>query len=103
MITEELHGILNADGTLQVESNDRELRIYLSRIKIIDEGKVVETYRTTYYVKDDLEWQQTTDGENYDSPGVFLAAIRNAPDFAQAIRDIDEQKKARGLAGSRNV
>ena len=95
MITETLHGIMYADGTLQMESNDRGLRICLSRIMIIDEGKVVEAYRTTYYVKDGLEWQQTTYGSNFKSVDEFLDAIKNAEDFGLAVRDIEQQRRQR--------
>lgn len=87
-----LYGILNADGTLQIESNDRGLRIVLSRIICVDEGDKVETFRSTYYVKDGFEWQQATNSENYKSTKDFLNAIRNADDFTLAVRDIEQQK-----------
>ena len=99
MVTDTLHGILNTDGTLQVESNDRELRIVLSRIMLIDEGKKVETFRSTYYVKDGFEWQQATNSDDYKSTKDFLNAIRNAEDFALAVRDIEQQQKGKRVGG----
>lgn len=103
MVTDTLHGILNADGTMQVESNDRELRILLKRSIIFDEGKQIEVYYTEYYVKDGFEWQKTLNSANYKSADEFLDAISTAEDFTLATRDIEQQKKERGLAGSRNV
>lgn len=103
MTNEQPYGILYADGTLQVESDDRKLRIILSHIIVIDEVEKAETYRSKYFVKDGIEWQQTTYSTNYSSVERFIEAIRNADDFTLAIRDIDEQKKNEGPAGSRNV
>lgn len=99
MTNEQPYGILYADGTLQVESNDRELRIILSHIIVIDEGKKIENYRSTYFVKDGFEWQQTTESANYNSAEHFIEAISYADDFTLAIRDIDEQMKNEGAGG----
>ena len=93
MVTETLHGILNADGTMQVESNDRELRILLKRSVVFDEVRQLETFYTVYYVKDGHGWQMTTNSGNFKSADDFLAALRNTEDFALAVRDIEQQKK----------
>ncbi len=93
MVTGSLYGIVNADGTMQVESNDRELRITLSHIRVIDEdGRCVEAYRSTYYIKDGKEWQQALNSANFKSSDDFLDAIRYVEDFTLAVRDIEQQK-----------
>lgn len=99
MVSETLHGILNADGTMQVESNDRELRILLKRSVNFDEGKYIEVYYTEYFVKDGFEWEKTLNSENYKSADEFLDAIRKSEDFTLAVRDIDEQKKGERAGG----
>lgn len=99
MVTEILHGFINADGTMQVESNDRELRILLKRSVIFDEGRQFEVFYTVYYVKDGFEWQLTSESSNYHSSDEFLDAIRKSNDFTLAVRDIDEQKKGERAGG----
>ena len=93
MITDTLHGFINADGTLQVESNDHGLRILLKHSIVFDEGRQLETYFTEYYVKEGFGWQKTLNSANYKSADEFLDAIRNTEDFALAVRDIEQQKK----------
>ncbi len=99
------HGILYADGTLEVVSNDRELKIILSRAKVMQDGENVEAFRTSYFVKDGLEWERTTESANFKSVDEFLDAISNGKgsEFTEALRDIKEQKDNLGVAGSRNV
>jgi len=99
MVNETLHGFINADGTMQVESNDRELRILLKRSVIFDEGRQFEVFYTVYYVKDGFEWQLTSESSNYHSSDEFLDAIRKSNDFTLAVRDIDEQKKGERAGG----
>lgn len=99
MVTETLHGFLNADGTMQVESNDRELRILLKRSVIFDKGQVLEVFYTVYYVKDGLTWQKTLNSANYKSADEFLTDISNCDDFTQAVRDIEQQKKGERAGG----
>ena len=103
MITDTLHGFINADGTLQVESNDHGLRILLKHSIVFDEGRQLETYFTEYYVKEGFGWQKTLNSANYASVDVFLEALRNVDNFSKAIQDIERQKKGGGLAGSRYV
>lgn len=99
MTTDTLHGFINADGTMQVESNDRQLRILLKRSMVLEEGRQFLFYYSVYYVKDGYEWQKTTNSANYKSADEFLAAIRNAEDFTLAVRDIEEQKKGERAGG----
>jgi hypothetical protein len=99
MVTDTLHGILNADGTMQVESNDRQLRILLKRSIIFEEGRQLEVLFSEYYVKEGFGWKKTLNSANYKSADEFLDAIRNAEDFALAVRDIDEQKKGERTGG----
>ncbi len=96
-------GILYADGTLEVESNDRQLKITLSRLKVFQDGENVEAFRSSYFVKEGLGWASTIESANYKSAENFLEAIRASNEFSEAIRDIQEQKKNLGVAGSRNV
>ena len=96
MITDTLHGFINANGTMQVESNDRELRILLKRSVFFDEGRL---FYTVYYVKDGFEWQLTSESSNYHSSDEFLDAIRKSEDFTLAVRDIEEQKKGVDIDG----
>lgn len=93
MITETLHGFLNADGTMQVESNDRGLRILLKRSVVFDNGQVIEVFYTVYYVKEGLAWQKALNSAKYKSAEEFFDVIRNADDFTLAVRDIERQKK----------
>ena len=44
MVNETLYGFINANGTMQVESNDRELRILLKRSVVFDEGRQLEVF-----------------------------------------------------------
>lgn len=99
MVTEILHGFINADGTMQVESNDRELRIILKHSVNLDEGKYIEVYYTEYFVKNGFEWEKTLNSANYKSADEFLDAIRKSNDFTLAVRDIDEQKKGERAGG----
>ena len=99
MVTDTLHGILNADGTMQVESNDRELRILLKHSIVFDEGRQLEAYFTEYYVKEGFGWQKTLNSANYKSADEFFDAIKNAEDFALAVRDIEHQKKGERAGG----
>ncbi len=96
MIRNTPHGIINADGTLEVESNDRQLKIVLSRVKVMQDGESVEAFRTSYFVKDGLEWERTIESANYMSSDEFLDAISKSNEFTEAITDIDEQKKEIG-------
>lgn len=99
MVTDTLYGILNADGTMQVESNDRELRILLKRTMVLNEGQQLEVFYTVFYVKDDFEWQKTNNSENYRSADEFLDAIKKSSDFTLSVRDIEQQKKGEGTGG----
>ena len=99
MVNETLYGFINANGTMQVESNDRELRILLKRSVVFDEGRQLEVFYTVYYVKDGFEWQLTNESSNYHSFDEFLDAIRKSEDFTLAVRDIEEQKKGEGAGG----
>ena len=93
MVNETLYGFINANGTMQVESNDRELRILLKRSILLEEGRQLESYYSVYYVKDGFEWQKALNSENYKSADEFLNAISNCEDFTLAVRDIEQQKK----------
>ena len=98
--TRQPYGILYDDGTLEVESNDRQLRITLSKTKVFkDDGSQVEMFRSTYYVKDGLEWERTLNSANYNDAEDFLEAISSSEDFTQSVRDIREQQKEREAGG----
>lgn len=99
MVNETLHGFINANGTMQAESNDRELRILLKRSVVFDKGQQFETFCTVYYVKEGFGWQQTNESSNYHSADDFLDAIRKSDDFTLAVCDIEEQKKGVGTVG----
>lgn len=92
MINVQPYGILNADGTLQIESNDRELRILLKRTMVFNEGEQLEVFYTELYVKDDFEWQKTNNSVNYRSADEFLDVIRKSSDFTLSVCDIEQQK-----------
>lgn len=93
MVNETLYGFLNADGTMQVESNDRELRILLKRAIVFDKGQQLEVFYTVLYVKDGFEWQKTNNSVNYHCTDEFLDIIRKSEDFTLAVRDIEQQNK----------
>ena len=91
--TEVFHGVLMADGTMEVVSNDRQLKIAIVKACVIQDGEVKEFYRSKYWVKDGLEWERVNESANYNSPGDFLNAIREADDFTMAVADIERQKE----------
>lgn len=93
MVNETLYGFINANGTMQVESNDRELRILLKRSINFDEGRMDENFYTEYFVKEGFEWQKTLNSENYKSADEFLEAISRSNDFSEAVSDITKQKR----------
>ena len=95
MVQDTLHGILFADGTIQIESNDHGLRIALSRVCATDEGKNVDVFRSTYWVKDGLEWERVETSANYPNVEDFLDALRTSSDFALAVKEIELQRDER--------
>ena len=99
MVTDTLYGLLNSDGTMQIESNDRELRILLKRSIVFNEGRQLEVFFSEYYVKEGFGWQKTLNSANYKSADEFFGAIKNAEDFAFAVRDIEQQKKGERAGG----
>ena len=99
MVNETLYGFINANGTMQVESNDRELRILLKRSVVFDEGRQLEVFFSEYYVKEGFGWQKTLNSANYKSADEFFDAIKIAEDFALAVRDIEQQKKGEMAGG----
>ena len=99
MINEQPYGILNADGTMQVDSNDRELRILLKRTMVLNEGQQLEVFYTVLYVKDGFEWQKANNSVNYRSADEFLDVIRKSDDFTLSVQDIERQKKGEGAGG----
>ena len=99
MINEQPYGILNADGTMQVDSNDRELRILLKRTMVLNEGQQLEVFYTVLYVKDGFEWQKANNSVNYRSADEFLDVIRKSDDFTLSVRDIEQQQKGEGTGG----
>ncbi len=99
MVKDILHGIINADGTMQLDSNDGELRILLKHTNIFNEEKQLEVFSTVLYVKDDFEWQQTNNSVNYQSADEFLEVIKKSDDFTLAVRDIEQQRKGERIGG----
>lgn len=95
------HGIIYSDGTLEIMSNDRKLKIILSKVTIYQDGENVEAFRTTYFVKEGLEWERTLESVNYRTLNEFLEIISKVVDFSQAVIDvlnniIEERNKADG-------
>lgn len=95
------HGIIYSDGTLEIMSNDRKLKIILSKVTIYQDGESVEAFRTTYFVKEGLEWERTLESANYRTLNEFLEIISKVVDFSQAVIDvlnniIEERNKADG-------
>lgn len=95
------HGIIYSDGTLEIMSNDRKLKIILSKVTIYQDGENVEAFRTTYFVKEGLEWERTLESANYRTLNEFLEIISKVVDFSQAVIDvlnniIEERNKADG-------
>ena len=95
------HGIIYSDGTLEIMSNDRKLKIILSKVTIYQDGENVEAFRTTYFVKEGLEWERTLESANYRTLNEFLEIISKVVEFSQAVIDvlnniIEERNKADG-------
>lgn len=86
-------GIEYADGTLEVISNDKALKIILSSVKVIHEGKKIEFYRSTYFMKEDGGWQRTLESASYQTSDEFIDAISKSGEFSQAVSDIRQQEK----------
>ena len=99
MKNKQTHGILHTDGTLEVESNDSQLKITLSRVKILQEEKQCEIFRSAYYVKEGFEWQRTIESANYKTVDEFIEAISHSDEFTEAIHDIEKQKRGEWTCG----
>lgn len=95
------HGIIYSDGTLEIMSNDRTLKIILSKVTIHQDGENVEAFQTAYFVKEGLEWSRTLKSATYRTLKEFLEIISKVVDFSQAVIDvlnniIEERNKADG-------
>lgn len=93
--TKVLFGVLMADGTFEVESNDRGLKIAIALVQTILNGTKQERYHTDYWVKDGKEWQKVDNGAFYNSPNEFLDLLKCAEDFSRAVADIRQQMEKR--------
>lgn len=92
-VTERVNGVLFADGTMEVVSNDRQLKIAIVKCRIFQDGEQREIYRSEYWVKDGLEWERVNDSANYNTPDEFLDTIDGAEDFSRAVADIKAQRE----------
>lgn len=90
---EKVYGVLMVDGTMEIISNDRQLKIAIVKSRVIQEGEINEFYRSVYWVKDGLEWERVSESQNYKTADEFLSAIEEADDFTLAVADIKRQKE----------
>ena len=91
--TEKTYGVLMADGTMEVISNDRQLKIAIVKSTVIQDGEITEFYRSVYWVKDGLEWERVNESQSFKTKDEFLNAIDVADDFTLAVADIKRQKE----------
>ena len=84
------HGVRYADGSLEVESNDRQLKIVLSRVKVQSDLVMKEVFISRYYVKDGIEWERPLQSSRYQTAEEFVEAISRCTEFSEAIKDIQE-------------
>ena len=91
--TEKAYGVLMVDDTMEVISNDRQLKIAIVKSRVIQDGEINEFYRSVYWVKDGLEWERVSESQNYKTADEFLSAIEGADDFTLAVADIKRQKE----------
>ena len=74
----------------EVLTNDRQVKIVLSRT-VSFVGEIEQTlYTTKYYVREGSEWEQVNNGQIYPSEDAFYNAIRGTEEFSNAVREMDD-------------
>lgn len=70
----------------EIYSNDRKLRIIISRVKVVDETH----YNVIYYVRFGEHWEKGSNGRYIDSLDKYLSELCKLPSFHKAAREIRE-------------
>lgn len=70
----------------EIYSDDRKLRIIVSRAKFADEIH----YNVTYYVRFGEHWEKGSDGRYIASLNNYLSELCKSPSFHKAAREIRE-------------
>ncbi|MBR1527004.1 MAG: hypothetical protein IJ640_10180 [Prevotella sp.] len=74
----------------EVLTNDRQVKVVLSRT-VSFEGEIEQTFYTTkYYVREGSGWEQVNNGQTYPSEDAFFDAIRGTEEFTDAVREMDD-------------
>ena len=75
----------------EVLTNDRQLKIVLTRTTSFTGEVEQSNYNTTYYVKEDTGWLQVNNGRSYPSEEAFYDAISEAEEFSEAVREMENK------------
>ncbi len=88
-------GIMRADGSMELETNDRQVRIMLLRVTVLRDGDLSSSYRSTYWVKENNSWLEIEHGKPYKDVDEFLDEVRQSAELSKAYAEIAEQIKKR--------
>ena len=88
-------GIVRADGSMELETNDRQVRIMLLRVTVLRDGDLSSSYRSTYWVKENNSWLEIEHGKPYKDVDEFLDEVRQSAELSKAYAEIAEQIKKR--------
>ncbi len=69
----------------EIYSDDRKLRIVISRVKFADDIH----YNVTYYVRFGKNWEKGSDGRCVDSISRYLLGISKTPNFSKASAEMN--------------
>lgn len=86
---------MRADGSMELETNDRQVRIMLLRVTVLRDGDLSSSYRSTYWVKENNSWLEIEHGKPYKDVDEFLDEVRQSAELSKAYAEIAEQIKKR--------
>lgn len=76
----------------ELVSNDGQMKVILRHNSHhTKNGK--DSYIAYIFVKDDTEWQQTSDTHNFDSEKEFLKTMFTSDDFSEAYQELEAKKE----------
>ena len=89
--------ILYTDGTVEVVTNDGQVKIILFPQKIQNDGEQTEGFRSVFFVKEYGNWVRGLNVETYRTNTEFIEAISKCPEFSEAAQEIKEQQRAQNI------
>ena len=78
--------ILYTDGTVEVVTNDGQVKIILFPQKIQNDGEQTEGFRSVFFVKEYGNWVRGLNVETYRTNTEFIEAISKCPEFSEVLR-----------------